>query len=142
MDPIFMHLRVNHFPIVLIVVGAVACAVAAATGRERIWTYGLVTTLIAGLSGPVAYWTGLRADDKASEFEVLDLGAMADHESSALWAMIALVVAAVAAGVALARPKPALRWIVLALAVVAAGLCGWTGSQAGQIAHGEFTMGQ
>lgn len=140
-DPIFVHLRVNHFPIILIFVGAAAAVIAAFTKKDSVWNYALVTILLAGVTSPIAWWTGRRADDMASESEVLDLEMMGAHEDSANWAFAALVAAAIAAGLAMVAPKPALRWVALGLAITAAALTAYTGAQAGHIAHGDYTMG-
>ncbi|MCE9637101.1 MAG: hypothetical protein K8T90_15460 [Planctomycetes bacterium] len=140
MDPILFHLRVNHFPIILAMVAVAAMGLAVVAKKDSFWGYGLVTMLIAAVSTPIAYWTGRGAEEVAGASEVLDLEAMGEHEDSAVWALIALLVAGIASGVALARPKPMFRWIAIGTALVATALVLWTGKQAGQIAHGKYTM--
>lgn len=140
MDPILFHLRVNHFPIILAMVAVAAMGLAAVAKKDSFWGYGLVTMILAAVSTPIAYWTGRGADDVAAGSEVLDLDAMGAHEESAAWALVALLVAGIASGVAYAKPKPMFRWIAIGTALVATALVLWTGKQAGQIAHGKYTM--
>jgi uncharacterized membrane protein len=139
-DPIFMHLRMNHFPVILILVAAAGAVVAIVTKRDGVWRYALVSAVIAGLTSPIAWWTGRRAMEKAEDYTGLDVGMMVDHEESAMWAMIALLAATLVSGLALVKPATALRWIAVAGIVVAAGLTAYTGAQAGHIAHGKETM--
>jgi hypothetical protein len=136
-DPVFLHLRVNHFPIILAMVGAGAAVVAAILRRDAIWRYALVTVLLGALSAPAAYWTGNAAEEKAEGFSYIDADAMGEHEESAEIATIVCLAAGVAAAVALAKPNAATRWIFLALALGAAGTVAWTGMHAGRIVHGS-----
>lgn len=138
-DPVFLHLRVNHFPIILIMVGFAAGVVALFLNRDKLWSYALVSILIAGLTAPIAYWTGTHADEAVEDSEVLDLEMMGRHEDSAQWAFAALAVSAAVAGLALAKPTKGLRIAAVGTAFVACGLTAWTGAQAGHIAHGSYT---
>jgi uncharacterized membrane protein len=140
-DPVKQHLRVNHFPVVLALVGALACVVAAALRRDAVWRYALVTVVLAAVTAPLAYWTGLRAEDIAAEYELIASGDMEPHENAATAAMIALLVSGVAAGVALRKPSVAARWIALVLVLAAAGLMTWTAKIGGGIVHNQDTEG-
>lgn len=141
-DPVAFHLRVNHFPIILVFVGAAACSLAIAVRRDAVWRYALVTVLLAAVTTPLAYWTGLRAEDIAEGFEMIDAGMMAEHEESALIAGIVIVLAGIAAAVALAKPRPALRYAAAAFTLAAAGAAAWTGAHAGKITHNVDTEGR
>lgn len=139
-DPIFMHLRVNHFPVILAFVAAGAAVLALLAKKDGIWRYAFVSAVIAGLMSPIAWWTGRRAMEKAEDFTGLAVEFMTDHEESALWAMIAALAAALVSSLALVQPKPAFRWIATALILATAALMAYTGAQAGHIAHGEYSM--
>lgn len=137
-DPIFQHLRTNHFPIILAMVGVVAALLACVIRKDAIWKYAKVTMLLAAVTAPLAYWTGERAGDKAGGFETwIDHGAMQDHEETAEVALICLLVCGGAAGVALVKPTTLTRAIFVAAAVAAAGATTYTAAIAGNIIHGE-----
>lgn len=135
MDPIFMHLRVNHFPVILPIVGAAAAVVALLLKRDDVWKYAMVTVILGALSAPIAYWTGYRAEDKAEGLDYIDAERMDQHEESATWALVAILASGVAAGVALKVPKPAARYAFVAVAALAAGATTWTASHGGKIVH-------
>jgi hypothetical protein len=139
-DPIFMHLRMNHFPIILGLVAAAGVLLALIANKDGIWRYAFVSAVIAGLTSPIAWWTGRRAMEKAEDYTGLAIEHMTDHEESALWAMIALLAAALLSSLALVQPKPVLRWLAAAAILAAAALTAYTGAQAGHIAHGKYTM--
>jgi hypothetical protein len=141
MDAVTLHLRTNHFPIILSVVATVAAVLALVLRKEGIWRYALVTALLAGLTAPIAYWTGDRAEDMAGEFENIALEHMADHEESAKFALAGLLVAGGAAVLALAKPNLGTRIGFLAVSLAATGLTGYTSSQAGKIVHNAMTQG-
>lgn len=134
-DPVFIHLRLNHFPIMLGIVGAAAAVLAAILRKDGIWRYALITVVIAAATSPVAWWTGTRAVEKAEGFSYIDAEMMDIHEESAEKATVVMVVAGVAAAVALWKPSPLTRWVFLALALAGAGAMAWTGSHGGQIVH-------
>lgn len=141
MSPVLLHLRLNHFPIVLILVAVAVGIVAVVTRRDGVWRYALVTVVLAAVTTPVVYWTGLRAEDIASEFELISSGDMEDHEDAAVWALVTLLAAGVAAGVALRKPATVTRWVALLLTCAAAGAGAWTGKTGGVIVHNADTEG-
>lgn len=133
MDQIYLHLRVNHFPVILGIVAFAAAVVGLVLKREGAWRYAYVSAIVAAAAAPVAYWTGLRAEDKADGLDWYEGGHMIDHGEIALWAMIALLAAGIAAGVAMMKPKPLTRWIFLVCAAATAGLVTWCGYEGGHI---------
>jgi len=56
-----LHAFINHFPIVLVVVGAIAVLLSAMIQRRTIWMYALASLTLAGLTIYPAAWTGHRA---------------------------------------------------------------------------------
>ena len=139
MDPIYQHLRINHFPVILGIVAFAAAALALFVKRDGAWRYACITAILAAASAPIAYWTGLRAEDKAEGIDWYDAYSMGEHGDIALWAMIALLAAGIAAGVALMKPKPLTRWIVLVCAAATAGLVVWCGYEGGHIVRDVTT---
>ena len=135
MDPVFMHLRVNHFPVILPIVGAAAAFVALILKRDDVWKYAMVTVILGALSAPIAYWTGFRAEDKAEGFDYIDAERMDMHEETAEWALIAILASGVAAGVSLKVQKPAAKYAFLAVAAAAAVATTITAAHGGKIVH-------
>lgn len=137
LDPVFMHLRVNHFPIILGMVGAVACVLAAITKKDAVWRYAAITMLLAGITSAPAYFTGERAEDIAGGFEYIDAEAMDKHEESAKIAFALLLVSGGAAVLALTKLGSWTRWVLLVTSLAAAGAVTWTSKDAGGIVHGS-----
>ncbi|HUF90681.1 MAG TPA: hypothetical protein VMR66_11955 [Gemmatimonadota bacterium] len=135
MDWLYAHLAVNHFPIVLAVVASAATVVAAASGREGAWRYAGVTGLLAGLTAPIAYITGTRAEDAAEELWYTSHEVIERHEHWGLYALIALGVAGLLAIVALRTRSSGPRW-AFALAIwIATGVATVTALFGGDIVH-------
>ncbi len=58
---IFVHLLINHIPVVLGVLGGLAALFAILSGRRHAWLYTAITLTLAGLSAYPAVITGKRA---------------------------------------------------------------------------------
>ena len=136
-DPVFQHLRLNHFPIILGMVAVIAIVIALISRRDGVWRYAMITMLIAGITAFPAYWTGERAYDKVYDWPELNPEALGDHEESAEVALWALLAAGGVAGVALVKKNTATRIAFVVTALVAVGATVYTGAQAGNIVHGE-----
>lgn len=129
------HLMVNHFPIMLGLVAAAAVLAALATRREFFWLYAYVTAILGGVSACFAYFTGDQAGDIARHYWYVNRPEIHDHEDAALWTLLILIAAGLAAIWALYRRHPRVRAIfsVLVLAgAVSAAITGWEG---GKIVH-------
>lgn len=137
MDPVLLHLRVNHFPICLAVLATAAALVAAVVRKDAVWKYAQVTMLAAALSAPVAQWTGVRAETVVGEAETNPgiQDRMYDHEESATIALYCMLAAGAAAAVSLWKPHPVARYAFLAVALVGTGAVGYTSKQGGEILH-------
>ncbi len=57
----YLHTLINHFPIVLTVIGALAVLLAAMYERRAVWMYALSTLALAGLTIYPAWLTGQKA---------------------------------------------------------------------------------
>jgi len=134
-DWVFLHLAVNHFPVTLGVVGALAALAAAATRRERVWRFATTTMILAALAAPAAYGTGLLAEGIVEEAPYADEAAIEEHEEIALVALLALLAAGGAAVFARVRPRGRARLLFLATSLAAAAVTGYTAFQGGEIVH-------
>jgi uncharacterized membrane protein len=148
MDAPYIHLLVNHFPIVLAVVGAVAAVIAFITGHRSTWTFSLGALLLAGLAVYPAVFTGKDAEQVMEKVWFVDGGRIEAHENAATLAMWFTIGTGILALVAiwrertaytggrtvLATPRP-LRGLVALAAVASAGLLGWAAWEGGFIVH-------
>ncbi|MEO7043173.1 MAG: hypothetical protein ABI035_13000 [Gemmatimonadaceae bacterium] len=78
-----LHAFMNHFPIVLAVVGAIAVLLSAMIQRRAIWMYALSTLTLAGLTVYPASWTGHRASGVVHKAWYIAPGAIHSHSQAA-----------------------------------------------------------
>lgn len=135
MDWVDLHLMVNHFPIILVMAGTLAGIAALFARSAAIWRYAAVTVLLAGLTSPVAYVSGLEAEEVVEEAWYVQHDEVEEHEELGLYALIALLAAGVSAGFALWKPARAVRGVFVALSVVAAGVTAYSALEGGEIVH-------
>ncbi|MFN2398951.1 MAG: hypothetical protein ABR543_09990 [Gemmatimonadaceae bacterium] len=87
----YLHLVVNHIPIVLTALGAVASAAALITRRSAVWLYAVATLTFAGLSTYPVKFSGERAEHVMEDTWYADEDAIGDHEEAAERAMWTLM---------------------------------------------------
>jgi len=134
-DWIHLHLMVNHLPVVLALVGAVACVAALIRKREGVWMYAAVTVLLAGLLAPAALLSGREAEDEAEKAWFVSESSIHEHEEAGENAMWITVVAGVLAIVALRWKRTRWRIAMTVLALAAAGAMGYAAFEGGKIVH-------
>lgn len=106
-----LHALVNHFPIVLTVVGALAVLLAAMYERRAIWMYALSTLTLAGLTIYPASLTGERASAAVRHAWYIAPGAVHTHSTAAdvtLWVVGVTGLLALLSLVTLVRNREAL----------------------------------
>ena len=135
MDWLHAHLVVNHFPIILAVVASLAALVALGTGREGAWRYAGMTGLLAGLTAPIAYITGTRAEDPAEELWYVSHDVLEHHEHWGLYALIALGVVGLLAILALKSRARSMRLLFAIVLWAATGVATLTALYGGDIVH-------
>lgn len=83
----YIHLVINHFPVILSVVGGVAAIVAAVTGNRSVWLYAAATLALGGITVVATYLTGDQAGPimRHQTYVVRDM--LADHDDAAGWAL-------------------------------------------------------
>jgi len=88
----YFHMIINHFPIILGVMGAAAAVLGLLVPRRGVWLYALVSLTLAALSAYPAVFTGERAEHVLEEAWYVQAGALEEHEESgklALWVKLA-----------------------------------------------------
>ncbi|MDQ2890998.1 MAG: hypothetical protein M3R65_10690 [Gemmatimonadota bacterium] len=137
-----LHALVNHFPIVLTVVGALAILLAAVHERRAIWVYGLATLTLAGATIYPASVTGERASAAVRKAWYIAPGAIHVHSAAAdvtLWVVAVTGLLALISLVTLVRApaamSPAKGFRVLVSLGALASFCAvaYTGYLGGEI---------
>ena len=88
----YVHTLINHFPIILVVMGAAAAVTALVLRRRGIWLYSVASLTLAGLSIYPAFLSGDEASDALKNTWYIVPSMVHDHEESAelaLWVVIA-----------------------------------------------------
>lgn len=138
----YLHTLINHFPIVLTVVGTLAVLLALVYPRRGIWLYALGTLTLAGITIYPAWLSGDQAADVVHKAWYIPAGAIQAHAQAAditLWIILALGLASLIAWASIVRAREAfaparwLRIVVTVLAVVGLGAISYTGYRGGQI---------
>jgi hypothetical protein len=91
----YVHITINHFPIVLSAMGTVGALVALVKKKRGPWLYTMATMTAAGLMvGPV-YLTGEKADEALHDPWYIQQGAIDAHNAAANFALAALLITGV-----------------------------------------------
>ena len=139
-----IHIQINHFPIVLTILGSVALLLALFVRQRTIWLYALATLTLAGLSvGPV-YFAGDQAGDAVEHTWYIVHDAVNTHEDAAIFALIWILLMGVASAYTwwrmvkrepLGLPPTWLRVVVAVLAAFGVSTVIRTAYLGGKIVH-------
>lgn len=91
MDWPYIHITINHFPIILSVVGTAVLILALIVRRRGIWLYALATLTLAGLSIYPTFLTGDEAADTLRHTWYVVQAAVREHDAAAgfaLWSVL------------------------------------------------------
>lgn len=91
MDWPYLHILINHFPIILTVVGSAALLLALITKRRDVWLYALVTLTLAGLSVYPAFFTGGQAAHAVRKTWYIVHAMVEEHDDAAGYALTFLL---------------------------------------------------
>ena len=137
-----LHSLVNHFPIVLTVIGALAVLVAAMFERRAIWMYALSSLTLAGVTVYPAWVTGGRAANAVRHAWYIAPDAVHTHSEAAditLWIVAVTGLLALISLVTLTRtreatsPAKGFRLLVGLGALVSIGAVAYTGYLGGKV---------
>lgn len=140
----YIHTLVNHFPIILSVVGTAVLILALITNRRGVWLYALATLTLAGLSIYPAYFTGDQAAHalRRTWYVVHDM--VEEHDEAATFALISVLLVGAASAYAWWRmlrrdlnvlPPMWLRVTVTLIALWSLAVVTRTAYLGGQIVH-------
>ncbi|HEX2780818.1 MAG TPA: hypothetical protein VHM30_15055 [Gemmatimonadaceae bacterium] len=104
-----LHVMINHFPVILAVVGTFFAIVAFFVRRRGVWQYATATLALAGLAAVPTFFTGEPAEDGLRDAWYISRRAIHTHEEAgdfALWTLLAAGLIAAYAWWRLRAPRP------------------------------------
>lgn len=127
-----LHPSVVHFPIALVVVGALFAVLYAALRRERLRWFAPILLSLALLGAVGAYFSGQAAEDRAEEIGVPH-EALEEHESAGIWAL-GLIALACLLSWATHAPRRGM-WVAALIAIVAVAVTFRAGHLGGTLVY-------
>ena len=154
MDAAYLHLLVNHFPIILSIMGVAAAIVALLVHRRAAWLYAAASLTIAGATAYPVMLTGHGAEDVMKHKWYVTKEAIENHEEAAdiaTWVLIATGVLNAFAWWRIARagrneagadvlPGKILQGLVLVTGLAGLGTVSYAALQGGKIVHGSAQL--
>lgn len=143
MSPVHLHLVLNHVPVVGTLIGLCLLAWAVLRRDDRLVRVCLGMFAVLAAVALVTFLTGEPAEEAVEGLAGVSESLVEQHEEAALLATIALgFLGALSVGVlfrfrARALPRQA-ALLLLAAALVPAGMMAWTANLGGQIRHSEI----
>jgi uncharacterized membrane protein len=140
----YVHLVLNHFPVVGTVLGLLLLLWALARRSEELKGGACGLFVLAGLLALPTYWTGEPAEDRVKGLPGVAQALIEEHEEAAMFAVIASAVLGAMALTALAlarlrgRIPRSLTGAILVLAVLTTAIMVRTASLGGRIHHEEI----
>jgi len=89
----YVHLLINHFPVVLTTMGLAAAVGALALGRRGLWLYAMGTLTVAALIVYPVHFTGDQADHALRDPWYIKRGVIDAHDDAAGVAMVIILIA-------------------------------------------------
>lgn len=87
-----LHLLINHFPVILTVVGAAFALLALFVKKRGVWLYATATLSLAGLAAVPTFFTGDPAAEQIKDSWYVTRQAIHAHEDAADFAVWGLVI--------------------------------------------------
>ena len=144
MNPAYLHILTNHFPIVGIIIGTLLLISGMVLKNDGIRLSGLGTIVFASVMAIVADLTGDPAKDALRNMPGISESLINRHEDIASVSMFLMIPAGLLAALTIysiikkERSVKFLTIITLALALVSCAVMGYVGHTGGQIRHTEF----
>jgi uncharacterized membrane protein len=144
MDWAHIHILLNHFPIILEIVGAAVALVAILRPSRGAWMYAAASLTLAGLTVIPTFFTGEPAEKALNRPWYIARGSIHTHEESALISALLVGLVALVAALAWRRmvryPREtslpgALRAALLAGSMIASAHIVYTSLLGGRIVH-------
>lgn len=147
MNPAFLHLALNHLPIVAFPIVVLLLGWGLFRRSREVLRLALgLCIAVAAITYPV-FLTGESAEERVEEAAWASEDLIHEHEERAEKTLIVVLVTGGLAGIALwrlrgTRPiEPLVSGVVLAAVLVSAGMLAWTALAGGEIRHEEIRPG-
>jgi len=140
----YVHTLINHFPIILTVVGSGVLLLALIVRRRGLWLYALATLTLAGLSVYPAFYPGDAAAHAVRDTWYIVRSMVEEHDQAAGYALVSILIMGAASAYAWWRmlkrevttlPPVWLRIVVAVLAAWGLSVVARTAYLGGQIVH-------
>jgi uncharacterized membrane protein YeaQ/YmgE (transglycosylase-associated protein family) len=146
MSTVHLHLLLNHVPVIGTIIGLFLLAWAVFRRDQGLARATLTLFAVLAVVALATFLTGEPAEEAVEGLAGVTEGAIERHEEAALLATIALgILGALSLGTLVRfrrRPLPLrVMALLLVLALVPAGVMGWTANLGGQIRHTEIRAG-
>lgn len=144
MEPVHIHLLLNHVPILGSIIGLLLLAYALLRGSDEVRKVAYIALVLTALVAIPVFLTGEPAEEVAEGLPGVSETFIEQHEDAgklALWASIATGVIALVALFFSSRLRSAGRylvWVTMIASLITAGLMAQTGNLGGQIRHTEI----
>lgn len=124
----YIHILINHFPVVLSTMGLAVAIAALILRRRGVWIYAMATLTMAGVVVYPVRFTGNQADDALKDPWYIQKGVIDAHDAASAWAMYFLLAVGIVSAYgwwrAVKRPEePIPGWIKASVLVL--GLFGF-----------------
>lgn len=148
MDPVHLHLMLNHVPIIATIFSLLILFYGIYKSERVVINLSLTGFVVAGSFSLIVFLTGSAAEGIIESVEGFSAAIISEHEEAAKTANIISIILAVTAlaGFAVQKIKPeffkTVKWAVVVLGLVSTGFFGYTAYLGGQIHHTEIQISQ
>jgi hypothetical protein len=136
----YLHLALNNFPPILNLVGLCILVGSLSARNATATRIALIVLLCAALIGVPTYLSGRRAEDIVKEVQGINVPAIETHEEAATAALVFMIIEAVFAIIALARPRRTLIVVLLILSAITTLTVLYAARLGGHIHHPEMQI--
>lgn len=144
MDPLHVHLFINHLPIFGTFLGIFVLILALRRRSEHTEVAAYFVFIISSLGAVIAYLTGEGAEEAVEHIQGITEDAIERHEAFSIYPLILLIILGIASISAIILIQMRSRWakkmssVILALSIISFGFIAWAGYLGGQIRHTEM----
>jgi hypothetical protein len=140
----YLHILINHFPIILTVVGSTALVLAFIVRRRVVWLYAVATLTLAGVSIYPVFFTGDQASHAVRTTWYVVRSMVEEHDQAAGYALVSVLLMGAASAYAWWRmlrrevtglPPVWLRIVLTVLAAFGLSIVARTAYLGGKIVH-------
>lgn len=101
MNQAYLHIVLNHFPVLLIPFAAIVLVFAMRTGHQATVKFALILFVLAAATAIPAYLTGEGAEDIVEKIAGVTHDAIEEHEDAGYFALVSSLIAGTSAAISL-----------------------------------------